>query len=253
MKKLLLIIILVLMLVLTGVTVIRGINISNISIMGIMQMKEESDNLDNKLQEATKLASTDYKKAQKDLETKVEELKTQKQSLQELLDISTDVDSSIVTKINSPYKIDYLWITIGNYAKSEGVTMKMDTVKNGGEYEGSKNILDEKDKIYYYDISFTITGNYVNIAEFIIDIEDDSSLGFKIEEFNMSPSSEAGGNTVEATFKCKNILIQGASSNTATTSNVGEDIDTDADKTTNKTVTNSTTTNTTNNTTNTAQ
>ena len=215
MKKLLLITILVLILILSGITVIKGIEIGNFSVLGITGIQEKNNDLDAKLQEATKLASTDYKSNQKKLDESIEQLQEKKEELTEKTNVSTEDYLNGNSATISPYKIDYLWITIGNHAKVEGVTMKMDTSKNGREYPGNENIVEEKDKIYYYDISFTVTGNYVNISEFIIDIEDDSSLGFKIEDFNMI-SSDDNGSVVQATFKCTDVPIKGASNNTTT-------------------------------------
>lgn len=218
MKKLIIIIILVLILVLTGITVIRGIQIGDFSLLGIIGIQKKNNDLDTKLQEATKLASTDYKSSQKNLDEAIKKLQEKKEELEEKTNNNTeDYLNGNATTI-TPYKIDYLWVTIGNHAKVEGVTMKMDTSKNGKEYAGNEHIEEENKKLYYYDISFTVTGNYVNIAEFIIDIEDDSSLGFKIEEFNMK-SSDDKGSIVQATFKCKDILIQGASSDLTTPAN----------------------------------
>lgn len=221
MKKLLLIIILVLILILSGITVIKGIQIGNFSILGITEIQEKNNDLDIKLQEATKLASTDYASNLNDLDEAIKQLQDKKEELEEKTNTSTeDYLNGNVTTI-SPYKIDYLWVTIGNHAKVEGVTMKMDTSKNGKEYPGNENITEEKDKVYYYDINFTVTGYYVNISEFIIDIEDDSSLGFKIEDFKMI-SSDDNGSVVQATFKCTDIPIKGASSNTTTPVNTNE-------------------------------
>lgn len=239
MKKLLLIIMLILILILSGITVINGIKIANFSVLGLTEIKEKNNDLDLKLQEATKLASTDYKSAQKKLDESIKQLQNKKDELEEKANISTEEYLNGNTTTISPYKIDYLWITIGNHAKVEGVTMKMDTSKNGKEYPGNENITDEKDKVYYYDISFTVTGNYVNISEFIIDIEDDSSLGFKIENFNMI-SSDDNGRVVQATFKCTDVPIKGASSNTTTPVNTNEENNTNTTTETNTTNTTNT-------------
>lgn len=222
MKKLLLIVILVLILILSGITVINGIKIGNFSVLGITEIQEKNNDLDTKLQETTKLASTDFKSSQKDLDEAIEQLQAKKEELEEKTNTSTEDYLNGNATMISPYKIDYLWVTIGNHAKVEGVTMKMDTSKNGKEYPGNENITDEKDKVYYYDISFTVTGSYVNISEFIIDIEDDSSLGFKIEDFNMI-SSDDNGSVVQATFKCTDVPIKGASNNTTTPINTNEE------------------------------
>ena len=69
------------------------------------------------------------------------------------------------------------------------------------------------------------TGSYVGIEEFITGIEDDSKLGFKIENFSMKSSSENGGE-VQATFVCKDITIQGISNNNSSSSSTTDRADT---------------------------
>ena len=93
-----------------------------------------------------------------------------------------------------------------------------------------------------YNLNFTVTGAYARIAEFITDIEDDSSLGFKIEEFKMLADSSSDTSTLQATFACKDVKIEGVSSTTSTTTQ------TETTSQNNNTVDN-TTTNTTTNTT----
>lgn len=97
-----------------------------------------------------------------------------------------------------------LYTRIGNHAKSEGISNL--TMALAGNSSGLANV---------YDINFTAIATYVEIEEFITDIEDDSKLGFKIENFRMVPSSE-NGNVVQATFTCKNITVTGISSSSAT-------------------------------------
>ena len=65
---------------------------------------------------------------------------------------------------------------------------------------GSQNEKDEGN----YDLTFEATGSYVSVADFIYAIENDSTLGFKIEDFSMTGSSK----TVTARFTCKDIRIK---------------------------------------------
>ena len=119
--------------------------------------------------------------------------------------------------------MEYLYVTIGNHAKNNGIKIDLNFTRSSSG--------DEK----YYNINFTATGTYVRIAEFIMNLEDDSSLGFKIEEFSMTGES----NTIQATFVCKDVKIQGISSNSSTSSS----------RTQTNTIEDGTTSNTTNNTT----
>ena len=100
-----------------------------------------------------------------------------------------------------------------------------------------------------YNLNFTATGLYAGISEFITDIEDDSSLGFKIEEFAMQPGISE--DFLVATFACKNITIEGIDKNNINNINEQENANTTNSNSTtiNR---NSNTTNTTNTTSNTA-
>ena len=101
-----------------------------------------------------------------------------------------------------------------------------------------------------YNLRFTVTGSYISIVDFISDIENDSTLGFTIEEFKMVPTSTEAN--LEATFVCKDITIKdisSASAATATSTSTPSTSNT-TNTTNNNTTTTSTNTNTTSNTTN---
>lgn len=199
MKKLLLITISVLIIVLIGVSAINGLKIGKLNILGITEIKNKNDELDTKIKQATKLASTDYQKKIDDLNETVKKLEAEKKNYQDMVSVSTD---SQVQAANQTYEnmIEFLWIRIENHAKTEGVEMKMDITRSSS---GAENV---------YNLNFTVLGAYAQIEEFITDIEDDSKLGYKIEEFRMSPSAE-DGSVLQATFVCRDIKIIGISSN----------------------------------------
>ena len=182
MKKLIISILVILLIVLTGMTVVKGLKIGNINILGISELKKENDELD----------------------TKVKELQSKKEEYLDLENVSSEQQINGANSLNQPYKMEYLYTTFGKHAKNNGIKIDMAFTRSSSG--------DDK----YYNINFTATGSYIRIAEFIMNIEDDSSLGFKVEEFKMTPSAE-GENTLQATFVCKNIKIEDVSSNTVST------------------------------------
>ena len=133
------------------------------------------------------------------------------------------------------YKVETLWVKLGTYATTEGVILQMDI--KGSSTGGSGR----------YDLNFRVNGNYIGITDFISDIENDSMLGFKIEEFKINQDSSE--TDLVATFSCKNIAIQDVQA----TTNVGTT--TDRNETTNNSTngnnTNNSNTNTSTNSTNT--
>lgn len=228
MKKLLISVIILLILILTGITIVKGIEIGPLKVLGILEIKDDNDKLDDKVKQATKLTSTDYQKAIDDLNDAIKQLENQKNSYEDMVNVSTD---SQVEAANQTYNntIDFLFVRIENHAKSEGVTMKMEVTRNS---TGVNNV---------YNLNFTATGSYTGIEEFITGIEDDSKLGFKIEDFSMVASSQSG-DQLEATFVCKDITIQGIdSTNTSSTTTQIDSTDTNTTEQTNSVNTNTTT------------
>lgn len=228
MKKLLISVIILLILILTGITIVKGIEIGPLKVLGILEIKDDNDKLDDKVKQATKLTSTDYQKAIDDLNDAIKQLENQKNNYEDMVNVSTD---SQVEAANQTYNntIDFLFVRIENHAKSEGVTMKMEVTRNS---TGVDNV---------YNLNFTATGSYTGIEEFITGIEDDSKLGFKIEDFSMVASSQSG-DQLEATFVCKDITIQGIdSTNTSSTTTQIDSTDTNTTEQTNSVNTNTTT------------
>ncbi len=200
MKKLLILILIALLVALTMFVGIKGVTIGSIEILGIKGIQEKNSELDEKIQQAGKLAEKTYSQAVSEVEVNAKKLKEEKQNYEDMTTISTDGEVQASNQIEK-YEIEALWVKLGKHATSEGVVMKMD-VKPGSS--GAQGV---------YNLNFTATGGYVQIEEFISSIENDSTLGFKIEEFKMVPS----GNDLQATFVCKDIPIKEVSALTTQT------------------------------------
>ena len=235
MKKLLISIIIILVLILTGITIVNGMEIGNFKILGIMEIKKQNEDLDDKIKEATKLASTDYQKKLDTLDKTVKEFEKTKSSYEEMINVSTDSEIQAANQYGV-YEIGMLWIKLGNHAKSEGV--KMDVSAKDLTAIDTK-VTTEVDKKYNCNLYFTATGTYAGIAGFIESIEDDSKLGFRIDDFKVTASSE-GTDILQATFTCKDIIIRGVSMNSEANTNTDKNTDkttndntTDTNKTTN--------------------
>lgn len=240
MKKLLILILITLLLILTMFIGIKGVTIGKIEILGIQGIQAKNSELDSKIQDAAKLVEKTYAQTISEVNSNAKKLKEEKQNYQDMTAISSDGETQAVNQIEK-YEIETLWVKLGNHATSEGVVMKMDVTS------GSSGAQDS------YNLNFTVTGGYVQIEDFISSIENDSTLGFKIEEFKMAPS----GDDLQATFVCKDIPIKQVSSTTTVTQNTTTDGNNTANTNTagNNTTDNNTAnaannTNTTNNTTN---
>lgn len=235
MKKLLILILIALLSALSIFVVIQGINIGNLEILGIKGIQQRSNELDQKIQQAGKLAQKDYNQAVSDVQTNAKKLNEEKKNYEDMTAISQEGDVQAANQLEK-YEIETLWVRLGNHATSQGAIMQMDVL------QGSNSAKD------VYNLKFTATGSYISITDFISAIENDSTLGFKIEEFRMTPMQNS--EDLQATFVCKDISIKDVSAITPPTT-TQEDTDstntTNTTNTTNKTNTNSTnTTNSTN-------
>lgn len=237
MKKLLILILIALVLALTIFTLINGLSIGSFKIWGIKQIQSENAELEETVTEATKLASSTFPSKVSELNTSMEKLEQEKTSYNDMVAVSDTGDVQTASQLSN-YTLDFLWTTIGTHATSEGVNIDI-SITSG---TGGENV---------YNLNFTAVGSYVGISEFIRDVEDDSDLGFKIENFSMKAGSSTS--QLQATFVCKNIPIEGISSLTTNSStNNGNSNTTNSTNTSNTTnSTNSTNTTNATNTTNT--
>lgn len=226
MKKTLILILIVLVLALTIFTLINGLQIGSFSIWGIRTIQDENAKLDETVTQATKLASSTFPGKVSEVNTSMKNLQEQKTTYEDMVAVSSASEVQTASQLSN-YTLDFLWTEIGTHATSEGVNIDISLTAGAG----GQNV---------YDLNFTVVGSYVGICEFIRDIEDDSDLAFKIEQFSMTAGESTS--SLRATFICKNIPIEGISS---------LDTKTDTSTTENNTNTTNTTANTTNSTTNT--
>ena len=190
MKKLLISILIALLLILSIFIAINGLNVGKIEVLGIRGINQKNSELDQKIQQATQLSTIDYQKAVDEVEENSKKLTEEKKNYEDVALLNTDSEGQATAQLQK-YEVEALWVKLGNHATSEGATMKMDIVKGSSTSENM------------YDLNFTVNGSYISIIDFISDIENDSTLGFKIENFHMSGS----GDSLQATFVCKEISI----------------------------------------------
>ena len=234
MKKLLILILIALLLALSVFIVMQGVQIGNVTVLGIRGIQDKSEALDEKIQEAGKLAEKDYQQAVTDVNENAKKLEEEKKNYEDMTTVSSDSEVQNANQLEE-YEIETLWVRLGNHATTQGVEMQMDVLPSSSGAKGT------------YNLRFTATGSYISITDFISSIENDSTLGFKIEEFKMVPS----GSALQGSFVCKDIAIKEVSSTTPDTSNADTN---STNNTTNGTNTNSTnSTNSANTTNNTAE
>lgn len=227
MRKTLIMIVIILLLVTIGFLMFNSISIGGLQILGVKGLGDSNQKLESSIRTLTRLSSTGYEEALKDVNNSTKQYNTTKQEYDEYLAISTN--NQTTTQLQK-YEIEFLWTKIGAHASKENVVLRLEVEANSTSTVTG-----------YYDLKFTVTGDYVGLTDFIYDIENDSSLGFKIEKFKMTPQ----GSSLQATFTCTNIAINIDSSLLTKKDNKENSGDQENSNTTN-TNSNTTNTNTTN-------
>lgn len=206
MKKLLMLILIGLLLALSIFIVLEGFEVGEVEILAYTGIQDRNKQLDETIQQASKLAEKDFKQAVSNVQDTSKQLEKVKKDYEDLTVVSSEGDVQSAAQIER-YEIETLWVKLGNYATSEGAIVKIDIVQ--GNTSGT------------YNLRFTVNGSYISITDYISDIENDSTLGFKIEEFKMVPDGE----TLQGTFVCKDIAIKeisgSGSSNVGSGNNMG--------------------------------
>lgn len=212
MKRVIIIILLVIAIVLGYQIVVNGVENSDgeILVSSYTQVEDDSEDLSTDIAAYNTLNDTQYKAMLTSLSTSITNYKEAKEEYDALIaELETMVDETTEEEVvyvspETVYEIDFLWATVGNYAKAEGITMTMDISKAssaGTQLTGYDN----------YNLSFSVTGQYIDIASFLYAIEDDDRLNFEIRNFSMTSGA--------ATFTVPNVPIDNETLSQSTTSN----------------------------------
>ena len=139
MKKLLISVLIILLIVLSIFIGLNGFKIGKIEVLGIKGIQEKNEQLDQKVQDATKLASTNYKKAIDEVQENAKRLTEEKKNYEEIALINTESEGQPAAQIQK-YEIETLWVKLGNYATSEGATLKIELMKGPTNIEDTYNL-----------------------------------------------------------------------------------------------------------------
>ena len=189
MKKILIIILITLLVVLTYLVLFQGMTLGKLNILSVQQIADANVGLSEKIEDANRSITTDYPKAISELNQNTKKLSDSKYEYLDMTSVSSEEE---IQQANQElyYSMEFLWDKIGSRATKEGVNVKLELVS--GDTSTTTNL------------KFTITGSYIGITNYISALENDSELGFKIENFKLAP----GGSNLQATFMVRNVYIK---------------------------------------------
>lgn len=123
---------------------------------------------------------------------------------------------NIIKEFNTEetYSLEYMWIKLGNYAKKNNLSIVMiepgnsnttsTTPENTESVVDNSNTTPKKSTSSSNVLQIQVTGSYIDLSDFIFEVENDSELKFKLDNISMEYVS---GTTIKTTFDVKNIII----------------------------------------------
>ena len=195
MRKILIGILTILLIVMAVLVITKGLTIGNFKILSVKQIIEGNDKLTAEISETEKLIRSNYPTELETLDSTVSSLLAAKEEYQDLADVSTKSEINKATTVET-YTVEFLWTRLGRHATAEGVYLSYTPTNNS--------------------IKFTVSGDYIPILSFVSAIENDSKLGFRIENFKLITC----GKNLQATFETRNINVKTEGVNTAVQSTI---------------------------------
>lgn len=203
------------------------------SIQGIIEKKENLITLEKNLENA----ENKYSSTKKTFESTKTEFETAKSKYEAISDETISMIKEATTEEN--YDIEYMWIKLGNYAAINNLSIVM--VEPGGKVEEVVSTEDTKTAttptttpttattpstatpaVTTADgaevptnqtsientsdtlLTVTIEGSYLNMSDFVFEVENDKELRFKLDNIEITYVS---GTTIRAKFNVKNVII----------------------------------------------
>ncbi|MDO4283322.1 MAG: hypothetical protein Q4D02_06745 [Clostridia bacterium] len=184
---------LICMLVLLIVSIVNGISIGSLKILSVKDITSKEDEV--KLAETNlELVKTRYDILNSQLLEEKKSFEAEKSKYEAISDETVDIINKINTK--EKYSIEYIWIKLGNYADASNLSIIV--AEPGNSIHGEEET--EDNSIFKIQVS----GSYINVADFIYNIENDSELKFQLDNIKMEYVS---GTSIKASFDVKDIVI----------------------------------------------
>lgn len=241
-KIVVLVIILIGIIAATTTMMIMDIKIGSVNILAIKDITKGKENIE-KLNQNLVTANSGYKTKQTTLEKSKTEYSTEKSKYETISDDTIRIIKE-ATK-DEKYFIEYLWITLGKYAKSNELVLTV--IEPGGKASSGRPTTGEsktstatskvQSSVTAAENSSLVTtieasnainpatvtsktntetdnskfvkielmGSYTGVADFVFEVENDKTLRFKLDNMMMKPDKEAN---IVASFEIKNLFVK---------------------------------------------
>ena len=221
MKKLITYVCLIVVVIL-GFSIITKGN-ETFKIVSYKTIGEKSDSLTQKLAVYDKMNQDEYDSTCDNLKNSIKSYQDSKAkyeaiveelsdvlSKKEAEDVKEEEEDKVVEEIiysdKEKYKVDFLLVTLGDYGEREGVDVVYQLTTSPTVDPNSTTL-----NYFLADLKFTVTGEYMNVVNFISDLEDNDKLNWEIKSFNMEAGSSNGYQGVTAKFVIEDVPIDSES------------------------------------------
>lgn len=181
-----------------------------------------------------KINSSEFEDKKKELEEAIQQYNNVKKTYEDIVEKNPQLIEEIAFSqaiksdaSNKVYDIEFLWTILGNYATGENLMLDMNVKENTTSID---SVLKYSNDYEVCDLELIVSGEYMNLVNFIYNLENDNRLNFRISEFNMDYK-----NKVEVVLNIRNIKI---SSKNLLETRINEDIIEDDDTNTVSNITN---------------
>lgn len=172
----------ILLIVATTLLTINTAKVAGISILSIEAMQNKGDELEEVTDNLEK-SKKKYEEVSKNLEKSKNAYVEAKDAYSNITDEKIDMIKEATKE--EQYQIEWLWIILGEYAEANNLTLDIVDPRKGSE------------KIGEGTVQIKLVGRYLDISNFVFEVENDNSLMFKLDNMSMQYASN---NKVSATF-----------------------------------------------------
>lgn len=204
MKRVLIVVVLIVLIFFGYSVIVNGFGFDplNIDISGYETIEKKSNELTKAVASYDKKNEEEYKSAVDSLNSSIKSYENSKDKYESLIEelgsVEEENSETILAISKRIYEIDFLLTTLGTYADKEGVDVTLNIVKGNSNLSGAGYVL--------CNLQFIVSGPYINISNFIEDLEGDDKLEFEIRDYKMIAGSTSGSGEV-AEFMIYNIPI----------------------------------------------
>ncbi|MCX8073982.1 MAG: hypothetical protein N2749_00135 [Clostridia bacterium] len=165
-----------------------------------------------------------YSSALSSVQTAQKEFEKEKQKYESISDATIQIIKEANT--TEKYNIEFMWVRLGNYAAKNKLTIIL--VEPGGSVQaptstetnsetsqtttsssqtptGTQTPAPPTGTSNSTGLGVQVTGDYLNISDFIYEVENDKELRFKLDNISME---YVEGNNIKVNFIVKNITVE---------------------------------------------